>query len=409
MLGGVRGVAVAIALAMLAPASARAQCRRACVAGESRDPWGCCVAARRRSRRRAARTPQRTRPEALVGDMDAVLTDDVPTELYYWARDWLGRAREQAGRDRARGIALFRRAAGASLVFLHLAPDDRRAGRMRAVLVESLERAGMDEAAEREAEALGGPRPSPEPATARELRSDTLLNLAWAHQRIGQRLDGPRTEIRRRQLAVARFERAAAYYAAYVDAFGGSPASAGARSEHANALIAAGRPLDAARVLEAMADAVPARRVEGLRRAVDAYRRALAADVAAGRASVAEGPPPPSRRPPWTDPPAMPEPVRRLLEARDRYLAAAQTAPEGEPFRDQQVENALLLFRYGRFAEARPRLIRLLREACDDTPAARAAEALEQMQAPSTCEAVAAYRCSGSVTAPRCELYTTRP
>jgi len=396
-------VILAIAIATLAPAGARAQCRRACAAGEARDPWGCCVPGRRAPRRRTARTPQRTRPEALVGDMDAVLAEDPPTELYYWARAWLSRAREAATRDRARGLELFRRAGGVSLVFLHLAPDDRRAGRMRAVLVESLDRAGLDDAAEREAEALGGPRPSPEPAAARELRSDTLLNLAWAHQRIGQRLDGPRTEIRRRQLAVARFERAAAYYAVYVEAFGDSPAAAGARSEHANALIAAGRPLDAARALEAMAVAVPTRRIEGLRRAVDAYRRALEADVAAGRAQLAEGPPPASQRPPWTDPPAMPAPVRQLFEARERYLVAAEAAPEGEPFRDQQAENALLLFRYARFDEARPRLIRLLREACDDAPAARAAEALERMDAPSTCEAVASYTCTGGVTAPQCE------
>lgn len=387
-----RPLAALLAVALL-PQPAEAQCRRECREGESRDPWGCCVAPEPAPRRPRTRTLARTRPEALVGDLGSVLAADVPTELYHWALAWLGLARQAGARGRARDD--FRRAAGAAAIFLHLAPGDRRAGRMRAALVEGLDRAGLTELADREAEALGGPRAAPEPEALRELRADTLLNLAWAHAQIGQRLDGPRVEIRRRRLAVARFLRAAAYYRAYVEAFPDASAAPGARSELANALVAAGEPLEAAAALEAMAEAVPARRLEGLRRAVDAYRRALDAAVAAGSVILPEAPGAATE---------MPEPVRRLFEARERYLAASEADPGREPelYRSQQLENARLLLRYGHAERARPRLARLLAEGCDDPDGEDAAAALEALDGPGACARARRLRCEGPVTAPVC-------
>ncbi|MEZ4336573.1 MAG: hypothetical protein R3B82_08095 [Sandaracinaceae bacterium] len=398
-----RPAALLLVLALL-PAPAAAQCRRECREGESRDPWGCCVAPEPAAppRRPRTRTLARTRPEALVGDLGSVLADDLPTELYHWALAWLGLGRGAGPRGRAQDD--FRRAAGAAAIFLGVAPDDRRAGRMRAALVEGLDRAGLTELADREAASLGGPRPDPEPEALRELRADTLLNLAWAHAQIGQRLDGPRVEIRRRRLAVARFLRAAAYYRVYVETYPAGSAAPGARSELANALIAAGEPLEAARVLEAMAEAVPARRLEGLRRAVDAHRRALEAEVAAGTVTLRDAPPPPSMRPPWTAAPEMPEAVRRLFDARERYLEASEADPGREPeiFRSQQLENALLLYRYARLDQARPRLFRVLGEGCEDPDGEDAAAALEALGEAGACERARAMRCEGPVAAPRC-------
>ncbi len=296
-----------------------------------------------------------------MSDATSQLSEDLPTELFFYARAWLNGARELEPRRRAEAIERFRRAAGVAATFLRLAPDDPRAGRVRALLVESLDRASLTGAADAEAATLGEPRPATEPAPVRELRMDSILNLGWAHLRIAQGLDAPRAPIAQRARAVARFARAADYYRLYVDDFPDSPAAPGARSELANALLGADRPSEAAAVLEEMARAVPSRRAEGLRRAVHAHGLALERALAEGVVG---------------DPPAasMPAPVRALYDARVAYLADPDHEPELA--RSFRLENALLDRRYGRRPEAEQTLLTLLAEECTDEVAMRAARTL---------------------------------
>lgn len=367
-----------LALAAIGAAPAAAQCRTACRPGEARDPYGCCVELRRP--RRVAREPDGARPETIVGGEEAPLAPDAASEAYLASRAWLARARSFEPSSPRAAIALYRRAAGAALVFLAAAPDDPRAGRARAVLVASLDGAAMTEAADREAAALGGPRPSPEPAELRTLAADTMSNFAWAHQAIARRLEA-RGEAGRPR-ARARYRRAADHHRLFLASFPDAAAAPSVRSELANALLAAGEPLEAARELEALARAVPARRTEALRRAIDAHHRALELEVSAGRVELRADAPEPSRRPPWAAAPSFPEPLQRLFDARERYLEATRDRPEPGLWREQQLESALWLYRYGRWDEARARLDGLLTARCDDRAARNAFTVLGLMEQP---------------------------
>ncbi|MGE0789014.1 MAG: hypothetical protein AB7S26_25300 [Sandaracinaceae bacterium] len=374
------GVAMACGLAAIVAgaASARAQCRTECRSYEHRDPFGCCVG----ERPRRTRTPSRTRPAALVGDAGSVLAPELGGELYHWARGWLAQARDADRIDRAYAIELYRRAAGASLAFLAALPEDVRAGRMRAVVVAGLDGASLVSAAEREASALGGPRPEPESPEVTRLRADTLLNLGWAHRTIGQQLEEPHASIARHTLAVARSRRASEYYALYVALYPDAVEAAGARSELANALNAAGEHLEAARVLEELAARVPSRHLEGLRRASDAYERALHVASADGRVALLTEPPEASMRPPWARAPAIPEPLERLLAARARYVQAASAEPsERDDVRAERLDSARWLYRYARWDRAITELVAVLEGGCDDAAAEEATALMAAMRA----------------------------
>jgi tetratricopeptide (TPR) repeat protein len=393
MVSGVRGVLVAsITMVLVGSTAASAQCRTRCAAGEERDPYGCCVPGA--PARRAVRRLPDDRAEAIAGSPSAALAADAATEVYGVARAALARGLASTTADR--GVEL-RRAMGAALVFLSARPDDARAGRMRAVLVGALDAAGLIELAEREAAALGGPRPSPEPDELRSLAADTVSNLAWAHHALARRLDS-RDDPARHARALARYARAVEYYRWYLARFADEAAAPSMRSELANALVATGSHLEAAEVLEALARATPARRLEALRRAVAAYQSALAMEVQAGRVELRGDPPPPSMRPPFAPSPAFPEPLARLFDARERLLAAADVP--SVDYRDNQIENALWLYRYARFDEARGRAEAVLLERCDDRAAWNAHAVLRLIDSPAApsppaepdVEEVCAYR-----------------
>lgn len=391
---GLRLLLVALVASSALPA--RAQCRRDCALGQSRDPYGCCVDVPVRRERRRSTEP---RPEAIVGDSSSVLAADVATELHLWARASLARARELDRSSHARAVPFFRQAAGTSLVFLALAPGDPRAGRMRAILVQGLDGAGLDEEGEREAAALGGPRPADEPPALRTLRADTLLNRAWAHHTLAGRLAASRYATPRER-ASARYRRAADYFALYVASFPDLPEAPGARSELAYALIGAGDPAGAAIALEELARVHPERRPEALPRAIDAYARALALEVQSGALVLRSDPPSPPAPIPF--PPVL----QRLFDARERYLAGP-----GDPefARAQDLENTLWLYRYGHFAEVERRLNALLIARCDDGVARNAWTILASMRSeprtePSATEvcSVRRARCADAPNSPEC-------
>jgi hypothetical protein len=265
------------------------------------------------------------------------------------------------------------------LIFLEIAPDDPRAGRMRAVLVQALDGVGMTDVADREAAALGGPRPDPELPETTVLRADTLMNLAWAHLSLGQRID--RRIPAERPQAIARLLRAADYYRLYVEQFPDGASAPSARTQLGNSLLGAGRFVDAAREFEALAENVPSRRFEGTLRALESYERALALEVDSGRLHLPSEPPPPSQRPPWTEPPAFPEPLARLFEARERFLDRGALDEDPAFARAQRLENALWLYRYARFDEAAPRLTQVIAGRCDDSLAEEAFVALSVVRA----------------------------
>ncbi len=395
-----------LALLCAWPVPVSAQCRMTCSRDETRDPYGCCVAARRRPRR--VLSPNR--PERLVGEESTVLAQDLLSELYQNARAWVVRARTS---DRSSAIDYSRNAAGAALAFLAQAPDDARAGRMRAVLVEALDGSVLPEAAEREAAALGGPRPSPERDDLRALRADTLLNLAWAHMTVASRLDGT-PDVVRRQRAVVRYHRAADYFRVFIAQFADSPESPGARSQLAQALYQAGEYLGSAAVLEELARLTPARRVEALGRALEAYESALTVEVQTSRVALRREPPEPSQRPPFASAPPFPDALRRVFEARDRYLEASASELARDHWRAKHIANVILLYHYARWDEARARSLRILSERCDDGPARDAAVLLSRMdgsapQAPNEDACAMLQRtCSGASPHPECVAVSSR-
>jgi hypothetical protein len=386
---------VALCLALVLPVPpASAQCRTACARGESRDPYGCCIPVRRRSR--GVLPP--IRAERLVGFERSPVEPNIADELAQSARAFLTRANELNRENRTVAIQFFTSAAGAALVFLSLSPNDPRNGRMRAVLVAGLDGAGMRVTADREAAALGGPRPVPEPSASRTLRGTTMLELARAHTTMGSRVDAVDVEAHRR--AIGRYHRAAEYYRAYVAQFDDTSEAPGARSQLANVLLYAGDYLEAAAVLEELARVPSYPRADALRRAMECYQNALSRD---GIALRTDAPSPSEPRPP------MPDVMRRLMAARERYLeATANDRDHRDIWRAQQVEHVLWLFRYAEWQSARPRLVRLLRERCDDGAASDAAYLLMRMESPerqdrtmNACE-VLRHACEGARARPEC-------
>lgn len=104
---------------------------------------------------------------------------------------------------------------------------------------------------------------------------------------------------------------------------------------------------------------------EAARRVVEALKRVVDAAVENGSLVIRDEPPPPQGTPAAVRPVAMPELVQRLAQARELYVARVPERNDSEGVRAAyQYNNALLLYWYGYWTQARERLQAIFDERC---------------------------------------------
>ena len=104
---------------------------------------------------------------------------------------------------------------------------------------------------------------------------------------------------------------------------------------------------------------------EAARRVVEAIKQLADREVEAGRLTIREQPPEPQGQPPQVMPIAMPELLQRLAQAREMYLARVDERADTENVREAyDYNNALLLYVYGYWPQARDRFLSIFDERC---------------------------------------------
>jgi TolA-binding protein len=104
---------------------------------------------------------------------------------------------------------------------------------------------------------------------------------------------------------------------------------------------------------------------ESARRVVESVQRVVDAEVAAGRLVIPKDAPVPVGTPPAVTPAVMPELLQRLAQARELYIARVDDKADKENVREAyEFNNALLLYLYGYWPQAKERFARIYDERC---------------------------------------------
>ncbi len=104
---------------------------------------------------------------------------------------------------------------------------------------------------------------------------------------------------------------------------------------------------------------------ESARRVVESLKRISDRDIEEGRLVVRDEAPPVTGEPPTAQPVAMPEKVQRLARAREIYLNRVSPRRDTEAVRPAyDYNNALLLYWYGYWPQAKARFTRIYEERC---------------------------------------------
>lgn len=104
---------------------------------------------------------------------------------------------------------------------------------------------------------------------------------------------------------------------------------------------------------------------EAARRVVESIKRLLDAAVANNQIEIRTQPPTPSGTPPTVTPMPMPQLLQRIAQAREIYLARVDARQDREGVRESyDFNNALLLYAYGYWPQAKERFTRIFEERC---------------------------------------------
>lgn len=209
---------------------------------------------------------------------------------------------------------------------------------------------------------------------AEQLAEGALINEAVRHHREAQRLrrDAVReqsTELLAR--ALREYNLAADAYRGYLEAYPNSPNAYELQYNLADALFWSEQYEEAARVYAAVRDSNLDDRYlsQAARRVVESLHRIVQAAEDRGELRVRRDPetdvPQPEGTPPRVQPIEMPLLVQRLAQAREIYLARVPEEQDVERVRPAyDYNNALLLYYYGYWPQARQRFLRIYNERC---------------------------------------------
>lgn len=198
-----------------------------------------------------------------------------------------------------------------------------------------------------------------------------LLNSAIAHHNIATRLRRRSVEERDADslaMAMTVYGFAVDAYRVYIESTDDDATAYEVQYNLGDALFWSERYDEAAEAYATVRDSTVDDRFLGAsgRRVVVSYERLLEAAVARGESTLRDAAPNPGAEPPVVIPEDMPDEVRRVFEARDSYLARVDEAHDEEHVRAAYAfNNALLLYVYGHWDEARARFSAIYLAGCD--------------------------------------------
>jgi tetratricopeptide (TPR) repeat protein len=205
---------------------------------------------------------------------------------------------------------------------------------------------------------------------AEELAEQALIQQALHHHQIA-------TTLRRRavqnqdeallQQAIDEYNTAAEAYRHYIELYPNSPNAYELQYNLADALFWSEQYERAAEAYAAVRDSNLDDRYlsEAARRVVESLKRLLDGAVSRGEITIPNAPPEPAGTPRRVAPMVMPELVQRVAQAREVYLARIDRRADSENVRDSyEFNNALLLYVYGYWPQARERFRRIYLERC---------------------------------------------
>lgn len=209
---------------------------------------------------------------------------------------------------------------------------------------------------------------------AEELAEGALISEATRHHQEAQRLRREAIEeqnVAKLDMALAEYNLAAAAYRGYLDAYPNSPNAYELQYNLADALFWSEQYEEAARMYAEVRDSNLDDRFlsESARRVVESLHRLMEAAEQRGEIDVRDDPdtevPEPQGTPPRVQPIEMPLLVQRLAQSREVYLARVPEEMDSERVRaPYDYNNALLLYYYGYWPQARARFLRIYNERC---------------------------------------------
>ncbi len=205
---------------------------------------------------------------------------------------------------------------------------------------------------------------------AEELAERALIDAALNHHERAQSLRAQgvvqRDEARIR-LAREEYRLAADAYRAYIQRYPNDPQAYEVTYSLADALYWSENFEEAAREYANVRDSNldGSHLSESARRVVESLKRLVDQAVANQQIEVRTDPPAPSGTPASVTSIPMPDLVQRLAQAREVYLARVDVAHDSEHVRDSyDYNNALLLYVYGFWPQAKERFTRIFAERC---------------------------------------------
>ncbi len=209
---------------------------------------------------------------------------------------------------------------------------------------------------------------------AEQLAEGALVQEATRHHQEAQRLRREAIEqrdVRLLEQALAEYNLAAEAYRGYLEAYPNSPNAYELQYNLADALFWSEQYEEAARVYAAARDSNLDDRFLSMaaRRVVESLHRLTQAAAQRGELDIRDDPdtdvPTPEGNPPRVQPIEMPLLVQRLAQSREVYLARVPEAQDSEHVRaPYDYNNALLLYYYGYWPQARERFLRIYNERC---------------------------------------------
>ncbi len=173
--------------------------------------------------------------------------------------------------------------------------------------------------------------------------------------------------LERFEVAKQHYQRAAAAYREYLRRYPNNPQAYELQYNLADALYWSGNYEEAAREYAAVRDSNldDAHLSEAARRVVESLKAIVDAAVENGSLQIRQEPPTPVGNPPRVQPEPMPELLQRLAQARELYLARVSDAQDTEGVRAAyDYNNAVLLYQYGYWPQAKERFQRIFEERC---------------------------------------------
>ena len=168
-------------------------------------------------------------------------------------------------------------------------------------------------------------------------------------------------------VAKGHYQRAAEAYRRYLERYPNNPQAYELQYNLADALYWSENYEEAARAYAAVRDSNldDVHLSESARRVVESLKQIADAEEEAGRLTIRSEPPAPQGTPPSVRPVEMPQLLQRLAQARELYLARVSDAQDSEGVRAAyDYNNALLLYWYGYWPQAKERFERIFDERC---------------------------------------------